>query len=432
MSEKIRYLDVLKEKNFILIWLAQIAGLVGFYVTYSILILVVFTLSKSNFSVALMNATLLFPAIFLATYGGTFSDQNNKRKILFVTTLARAVLVLTLLFLINDSAALVALFFVTFLFAVLSQFFVPAEAAAIPVLIPSSKLLKANTLFSLTLFASILIGYSSGSLLFDVTGSKGPLILSAGLFFLATFLTYLLPDMPPQEVNKIKRTNVFKGVLVEFLGSISFMWRRPLIRRSIIQLMTSQIVLGVMLALAPAFILEVVGLEIKKAWLLILPAGVGMLLGAVLVGWFAQARDKHRISKSALLMVGILLAALSAVREISSLLTIRYPGSEAHGTFIFFVILILFFIGFAVSGVFVPAQTSLQLDAQQNERGKVFGILNMTINIMTVFPLLIAGKFADVFDVSLVIMATAVLVSIIALVQFLSSGENKLNKPVVQ
>jgi hypothetical protein len=75
-----------------------------------------------------------------------------------------------------------------FLESVLTQFFAPAEQAAIPLLVPREGLMSANALFTTTMMGSLIVGFAIGDPVLSLAKSGGRFgqeILLGGLYILA-------------------------------------------------------------------------------------------------------------------------------------------------------------------------------------------------------------------------------------------------------
>ncbi len=71
------------------------------------------------------------------------------------------------------------------------------------------------------------------------------------------------------------------------------------------------------------------------------------------------------------------------------------------------------------------AQTLLQENTTDATRGKVFGALNMMVNIAATLPILFAGVLADLTSVTRVIAVIGVLLVIFAVGQFIVLRKGK-------
>ncbi|HSS36511.1 MAG TPA: MFS transporter, partial [Patescibacteria group bacterium] len=120
---------VLKNRNFLLLWLAQVATQIGGNMVVYGLTVLVFSATKSNSAVSLLLLTFLAPAVFFSAVAGVYVDRLDRRIILIVTNLLRAIF-FALVFVANGNLA--AIFILNIAISTVTTFFAPAEAAMIP------------------------------------------------------------------------------------------------------------------------------------------------------------------------------------------------------------------------------------------------------------------------------------------------------------
>jgi MFS family permease len=76
-----------------------------------------------------------------------------------------------------------------------------------------------------------------------------------------------------------------------------------------------------------------------------------------------------------------------------------------------------FVLGFATSFVFVPSNAVLQEETSDEWRGKVYGLLNSLVGVVSMIPVIVVGGLADLIGVKVVITGTGIVVIIIALIR---------------
>ena len=150
-------LAVLKNRNFLLLWLAQVATQIGGNMVVYGLTVLVFSATKSNSAVSLLLLTFLAPAVFFSAVAGVYVDRLDRRIILIVTNLLRAIF-FALVFVANGNLA--AIFILNIAISTVTTFFAPAEAAMIPELVPRRQLLAANGLFTFTQNVAFALGFA--------------------------------------------------------------------------------------------------------------------------------------------------------------------------------------------------------------------------------------------------------------------------------
>lgn len=401
-------ISIVHNANFNRLWGAQILSQIAQNLLNFALIIRVFQLAEgtrlANVSVALLILSFGIPSIFFAAAAGVYVDHWNKKLVLVITNALRAVLVLGYLAFEHN---LYMVLLLSFVISSATQFFSPAEAASIPALVPKRHLVKANSLFVFTLYASFIIGYSSSAPVIAIFGPNGPYILTAIMFALATGLVYLLPSIQVKESSGMPFRRVIRYTFHEILENWKLIRSNHNLSFPILQLTITQSILGVILALAPALSLSILHVPIQdSSHYLVIPAGIGMILGVIAID-----RIILHVSRIRVIAVGLLIAA-SALVLLGLSNHLRGPANGpavlAHYQIGLLVAPLVFILGFMNAVVSVAAQTILQENTSESSRGKVFGALGMMINIAATLPIFFAGILADLTSVQAVISALGI------------------------
>jgi MFS family permease len=410
--------SVARNPHFNRLWAAQILSQIAQNLLNFALIIRVYQLAQhtrlANIAVALLILSFGVPSIFFAAAAGVYVDHWNKKIVLVTANFLRAGLVLGYLLFEHN---LVLVYLLSFLISSTTQFFTPAEAAAIPALVTKKQLLRANSLFVFTLYASFIVGYSASAPVIAAFGSSGPYIVTAVMFGLAGVCVTLLPSLHLREAP----ATPFKRVVRYTAHEIVRNWR--LIRNNhnlsfpIAQLTITQASLGVILALAPAMSVAVLQTPIQDAsQYLIIPAGIGMVLGVISVGHLAKHYSKIRVISIGLIIASFALVLLGASSRLHDLLS---GHTALIGTIIgLCVAALVLSLGFMNALVSAASQTILQENTTEATRGKVFGALGMMVNIAATLPILFAGVLADLTTVNTVITGLGLALLIFAIIQY--------------
>ena len=397
--------------NFSRLWGSQALSQTAQNILNFALIIRVFELAHGtrfgNSSVALLILSFGVPSVIFAAVAGVYVDRWNRRKVMVVTNFARAILVLGYLFFEHNLVIVVIL---SFLISTLTQFFSPAEAATIPLVVPHEKLLQANSLFIFTLNASFVIGYSVSTPVIALFGTNGPYFLTSLMFLIATLLVIPLPGNKPMAKFTGGIGTLFRTIRTEVAGNFRLIRTNHNLIFPIFQLTMTQATVGVVLALAPALSLAVLAAPIKAtALILIIPAGVGMVLGVVAIGSITKRFTKLQIVSYGLLGGSVFLVLLG----LTGILHRTFHGSQLAtlAQISVVVAIVVLALGILNAMVSTAAQTMLQEHTTDETRGKVFGALNMMVNIAATLPILFAGILADLTSVTEVLMALGLILT---------------------
>ncbi len=419
-TDETRALEVLRNRPFLALWLAQASTQVGGNMVLYGLTVRVFSLTHSTSAVSLLILTFLVPAVLLSAVAGVYVDRLDRRLILIVTNLLRAAM-FGLLFLIGDNLVLILV--LNAAVSTVTTFFAPAEAAMIPVLVQRGQLLAANGIFTLTLNAAFALGFALlGPLVVNLTSPQFLLLVVAAFYLLAMGLTITLPPAPPQLVDHPHGLAVHEAsaaaasTIGQLREGIAFIRANRSITWSLVYLGITASLIGVLGVVGPAFATEALGLSAKDFVVIVLPLGVGVVTGILLLNSYGRLISRRRSIEAGLILLGIFLAILSAAGPVTRFLqhvtSVSPVDVSSLVTLLSVVIVLAFLAGIAYASVAIPAQTQLQEDLPQEVRGRVFGVLNMLISTASFLPIIIVGPIADLLSTTAVVFVVAVAITI--------------------
>src|SRR5712691_2982165 len=152
--------SVLKNRSFVLLWLAQLLSQIGFNAANYGVIAIVTAVSHSTVLVGVAIVSFTLPAVPFSLLAGVYVDYLDKRLVLWVSNILRAAATGLIVFaLLWNPRTVIALFFLTFVISLVTQFLTPAEASAIPLLVGKNDLAPALSLFSITLTIAQVLGF---------------------------------------------------------------------------------------------------------------------------------------------------------------------------------------------------------------------------------------------------------------------------------
>lgn len=379
-----------------------------------VLLLVVFNLSSSSTAVAGVVLSFTLPSIFFGIIAGIYVDKWNKRNVLVLTNVFRALAAFPLVFI---STNLFLIYILSFTVTLITQFFIPAETPIIPLLVKKKLLLSANALFSMGIFGSIIVAYAlSGPLLYFL-GETLVFYLITAFFIISAIFAFLIRLKAGNIEKKDKR-----NFLYEFKNTISVVAKAEKVYHSLFLLMTLNTLILVIAVIGPRYATDILHIAVEKFSLLfVTPAVIGMAMGAIVIGNFLHNKSKQMLAKVGMLVTGIavflfpygsVITSRDFVRNLNQILPSGLDITNVHIMIVMAVI-----IGFAFSLVFVPSNTILQEETTDEQRGKIYGSLNTLVGIASIGPILGVGYASDVFGVGIVLTLTGVVLIGISLLR---------------
>lgn len=416
------FLEVLRNGPFLRLWGAQAISMTAQSMVNFAVIVFTERLTQSSFFTSLAVLSFTLPAVAIGTFAGVVVDRSNKAKVLLVSNLLRMVLMVGFFFAESEAPAalrLIVVFVLTAAFSVVSQFFGPAEAATIPLVVPRRHLLAANALFATTYNASLVLGLAVvGPLLVSFMGLARLWLFVAILYALSALLVARLPAGEVKLAENVPASGAWTRFRQLYWQPVreswAFMIRQPAIRTATINLSLAATILLVVSTLGPGFVSRTLGRNPEDLSLVVLPASLGMLTGIILVGRVAARVKAKRLIGFSMAGAGVLLILLATTQSWSQAIGQLLMGDDfdttAQGTFaIAGAMIAAYGLGVAHSFITVPANTELQAETSEEMRGRVFASLFMIIGFLSMLPVLFAGALADIIGLVTVMVLVALL-----------------------
>jgi len=407
------FLPVLRNRNFLALWSGQVFSQLADKV-YLVLMIMLITKhfqsegqTISGWVSAIMIAFTI-PAVLFGSVAGVYVDHWSKKTVLVSTNLLRGglVLVLPLLMWVSQGWSALAgvpigflvMLGITFLVSTLTQFFAPAEQTAIPLLVERKHLLSANSLYTTTMMASVIVGFAVGEpLLAFADMAIAPLVknvdigkeLLVGISYAMAGVLLLL-IRPHEKVDQSKQDT--PHVWENIRDGLRYLKNHERVRGAMIQLVILFSIFAALAVLAVRLAEVIPEIKSSQFGFLLAAGGIGMAVGAVVLG-----HDGQRFARAQLNLYGSL--GMTATLAALSLFNQRLVP----------VLILLAVFGACAAIVAIPMQTTIQEETPEEMRGKVFGLQNNAINIALSLPLALAGVAETFFGLRIVFLMLAAL-----------------------
>jgi MFS family permease len=422
---------VLRNRPFLLLWLAQLSTQVGGnMVIYGLTILITTTYASAT-AVSALLLSFLVPAIIFSAIAGVFVDRVDKRLILLVTNVLRGFAFLAIVFVDNNLALLYLLMIFV---ATVTTFFGPAEASMIPILVPRRQLLAANGLFTLTMNVAFALGFALvGPFLVALASPQALIVIVAVLYFVAAGFCWTLPSAPPVGENAVTAgqtvadaEQAVSTMLGQLTEGLSYIRHHRSVGWSLSYLGITGALVGILGVLGPGFAKTTLALGEKDFVVIVLPLGLGIVMGILTLNAYGHRLPRRRTIEAGMIALGVLLALLSFAGPISHFLENNVAAQIREASRVVsvlsLVVAIAFVVGFAFAIVSIASQTQLQEELPEDVRGRVFGVLNMLVSIASLAPIIIVGPVADLVGREGVILVVGVFVGLWGIASVLSRG----------
>jgi len=221
------YLELLRgNRNFRQLWLGQVVSQMGDWFDTIALYTIILNLTGSGRNIGLLLVARFVPSFVFGSLSGVVADRFNRRTIMIVSDLLRAVVVLGFL-LVRRADQLWIIYFLTVLQLAFSTFFEPAKTAAIPSIVADRELVAANAISSVTWSAMLTLGAAIGGVVTGLFGTDVSFILDALSFLLSAALiaSVRIPKRPPREKRKLTVSRALG--ITETIEGARYVKKRP-------------------------------------------------------------------------------------------------------------------------------------------------------------------------------------------------------------
>jgi predicted MFS family arabinose efflux permease len=265
----------------------------------------------------------------------------------------------------------------TFAISTVTQFFAPAEQAAIPLLVRRENLMAANALFTTTMMGALIVGFAVGEPLLSLARNWGTdygrEIFVGGLYLLAAGIM--------QMIHFKEETPAAAGLATvhpwsDLKEGLRYLRQNRLVWNAMVQLTILYSVFAALTVLTIDLAAEI-GLKSTQFGFLLAASGVGMVLGAAILGHWGDRFHHKPLPLIGFLSMGFVLGVFSFVNNL-------WIGLGLSAL-----------LGIGASLIGVPMQTLIQQQTPAAMHGKVFGFENNVVNIALSAPLAITGPLTD-------------------------------------
>ncbi len=427
MAERVSFTSVIQNRGFLNLWINQILVQLSYNALNFTLIIWVFQLTSSNTAVSALLLAVYLPAVILGLFTGVLVDLTDRKKIIMMINLLLALSFFSLIFL-KESYPTILL--IAFFVNALGQFYAPAEASAIPLVVKKKELITANSVFSATLYSTFLVGFGLAGPLINHLGIDFVFGLGGILLSLAFLLALIFPKImarPDQEgkrlimaLRKRNYSDIKEIGFLEILETIRLIKGKLPVLTSIMILAGVQMVIGILAVLVPGFLENSLRIKATDAsYILVIPLGVGIVVGGLVLGKVGQRIVKRMLVGRAILFGGLLFFLVGIAPIISPAIQ-HLPGPRplpfiTQPSLSSVLVLGSFLLGIAMVSILVPSQTVLQQNTPDEDRGKVFSVLGAAMSALTLIPVLLAGILADIFGVTPIFAGIGIIIILVGL-----------------
>jgi MFS family permease len=352
-----------ESREFRLLWLGELVSTTGRQVSIVALPLQVFLLTGSTLAVGMLGLVQVIPLILVSIGGGSVIDRFDRRVLIILTEFGMAATsVLLLVGAISGKPPLWYLYAVTAVQSAVTAINNPARSAAVPNMVPPSRLPAALALNQVMFNTTMIVGPAAAGLILGAfhpatAGLKWAYAADVVTFTASIAASVMLRPLPPKREQGQEIPSGWRAVKE---GFAYLRGKRVLISTFLIDL--DAMIFGMPRAVFPVLALAVFKVGPRGLGLLYAAPAAGALLGALSAGWVGRVRHQGRAVIWAVVLWGAAIAGfgLSGRLFVLALLFLAFAGA-----------------GDVISAVF--RGTILQLTVPDSLRGRLSAIHIMVV-----------------------------------------------------
>lgn len=386
-----------RNSSFVLLWVGQFVSQIGDRLAALAFPWFVYQSTGSALGTGAVFAIYTLPWVLFGAFAGVTVDRLDKRRLMIAMDLLRAALVLSVPLVATRS--LPAVFALAFAIASAGVLFDPAKMAILPEIVPSGRLLRANSLLSVGENLTEIVGWVFAGLLLAAVSTSAAFQLDAATFAVSAAALLLMRYRAPVRAAAERAACGFWSELRE---GFSILGRDRGLRANTVMIVVCCAGLGAVYPLTFLFAVRVLEGGPGAFGALEAAVSAGFLAGSLILVALAARVHKGRVMIMGLAVMGGCLALIATTESI-------WVAAVPFAIF-----------GIANAIVLITVDTYLQQVAQDGMRGRVLATRLTITQGMFAVSVLVGGALAGVMDVRVLFIVAGAIVALSALVGLVS------------
>lgn len=361
--------------------------------------------TKSGLVMGLAAVFGFLPQALISIFAGVWADRMNRKMLVIVADASIAATTLALaLFMLSGMSDLWLFYLTLAIRSAGAGVQMPAVAAMIPQIVPTSQLMRINGINGSIQSAMALLAPAAAMLIYVNFSIIAIFFLDVITAIIGIGLLLLIP------IPTIRRaSDITISYLEDLIEGVRYVWHHSFVRW-----LLTLFAIVFLLAAGPSYLtpLMLVRSFGEEAWMLAvleISFSVGMMLAGILIAIWAGT--KNRVA-----MIVITSIAFAVITLGMGLTT---------NLWVFFALMFCF--GLAVPYFSTPSMTLLQEKVEPERHGRVFSIMGIVMAIAMPLGMVVLGPLADIFTIeSLLVICGALMVVVVVTAVALPSGRRAM------
>jgi KDO2-lipid IV(A) lauroyltransferase len=453
------FAELVHNRDFTLLWAGSLASQVGDHLNLMALTALIFTISGGEKTSGLEFSKILLlasaPVLFIGPISGVYADRISRRTLMIASDFIRAVLVAAIALV---SRSMVMVYILIFLVFTINRFYLSAKSAALPQIVKRDNLMSANSLLNIAGVVAIIVGPAGGGLLVERFGftvgffADSATYVVSGIFVAFMTLRGISGVAAGREEELAARRRVvgeaarhalhahsrvefredavrigheiaapigeevevissaYQRLVADLKDGIAQMKGHAIVIYSTVSLSSLMFVVGFVMVALPILVRNEFAMGPAQLGILLSLAGVGMLVGSVLVGHFFSRTPRRAIIAVSCFLCGAVIIGIAQ----SSTIILVSAGVLLMGVF--------------VAPAMITCDTVVHETMPKESVGKAFGFRDMLSKAAFGIAGVLSGVIVDVIGPRYLLVAVGLVSMGYACISvFLLADTSRLN-----
>ncbi len=380
-----------QHRNYRLWFIGQLISLIGTWMQITAQGYLIYTLTQSSAYLGYIAIASGIPAWFFTLYGGVVADRIPRRTLLVITQSVMMVLAFILSFLVFTNIVQPwHILILAFLLGITNSFDAPTRQSFVRELVSRENMTNAIALNSSIFNLGTVVGPAIAGLTYAAIGPAWCFTIN-GISFIAVIGALLLMNI---DLHVVRNQN--SSAMQELKQGISYVAHNRVIRSLILNLGFMSLFGFGVVALIPAWAVEVLHGGVRMNGWLQSARGAGALIGTLIIAYIGTRNIRGRVWAVGSLALPLLWMAFSFITRVPISLTVAM------------------FIGLTFILSVNLTNAMIQTEVTDELRGRVMAIFTLTFFGLSPIGSLLAGVLAEIYGEQTTVFISGLILFILA------------------
>ncbi len=393
-NEKSQFFKVLKLRNFLLFVISQTVSQFGDKLDYIALIAIAgFFKEKAPLYLSYLAISFTAPVFLFGPVSGVLIDRWNKKKVLIICDLIRALLAFLIPTLFLATGKIHLIFILVFFMFLCTLFYNTTKMAIIPNLVEKETILAANSAISFVGRMATFSGMAVGGFIIDwpiwkkylnIEGWRIAFYFDALTFLISAIFIFLITTRLSISLraNSTEKTipNLFrislKKILTDLKQAFFYIYQNRRVTFAIASIFLLVIAASVIYVLAVPTIQQDLSMGTGGVGLLGAVGSIGLITGALIFGITGHRFDLTKAILVSFIGIGVFV--------------VTFPLIKLYWA----IVILAFFMGCLAQPIIICQDTILHRNISEEVRGRIFSVREWTLNVTFALAAIMIGMLS--------------------------------------